>query len=163
MEYRIYVDLDGVLCDLHHRMTELFGYAPTGQSEKRNAAGEERFWRDVRDLYATGGQFWRPMRPMADVFTLWNYVLAHQPTILTSRGRVPQGEQEKHEWVQEHLSCDRVIVVAGGRKKAQYAAPESILIDDTNHVLDAWREAGGIGIHHVSAQRTIHKLQDYGL
>ena len=51
--------------------------------------------------------------------------------------------------------------VAGRKKKAEYATPDSILIDDTDDVIKAFREAGGIGIHHKDVGNTIMLLDIY--
>lgn len=43
--------------------------------------------------------------------------------------------------------------------KFKYAAPTSILIDDYDKNIDAWREHGGIAIKHTSAAKTIRELE----
>jgi hypothetical protein len=52
-------------------------------------------------------------------------------------------------------------VVAGRKKKAEFATPDSILIDDTDDVIKAFREAGGIGIHHKDIGNTLMLLDIY--
>jgi hypothetical protein len=39
-----------------------------------------------------------------------------------------------------------------------YATPESVIIDDTYSVIEDWRKAGGIAIHHKDAKSTIAEL-----
>jgi hypothetical protein len=51
--------------------------------------------------------------------------------------------------------------VAGRSKKAEYATPDSILIDDTEDVIKSFRAAGGIGIHHKALGNTIKLLDIY--
>ena len=48
----------------------------------------------------------------------------------------------------------------GGRFKAEYATPYSILIDDHIPNILKFREAGGIGIHHTGVDATIEMLYD---
>jgi hypothetical protein len=41
-----------------------------------------------------------------------------------------------------------VNIVPGGSKKAAFAAPDHILIDDTERVVNKYRAAGGVAILH---------------
>jgi hypothetical protein len=52
----------------------------------------------------------------------------------------------------------KVNVVAGRKLKAEFATPDSILIDDTLDVIEAFNKAGGIGIHHKDVGNTIMLL-----
>ena len=52
---------------------------------------------------------------------------------------------------------------AVGADKHEYAAPNHILIDDRDKAILPWREAGGIGILHTSANDTIAQLKELGL
>lgn len=159
-QYKIYCDLDGVLVNLVKRAKDLFGFEPKGHLEKRDKAKEAIFWSKVALLYTTGKEFWRPMEPMPDAMELWNFIEPLDPSILTSRGKIPQAEAEKRDWVDGHLSDTvEVFVVASGSKKAEWATPTAILIDDTAHVIEKWKKAGGIGILHTSAKDTIEKLK----
>ena len=49
------------------------------------------------------------------------------------------------------------------KKKQLYSQPDRILIDDHEDNIREWREKGGIGILHTSAQDTIKQLQNLGL
>jgi hypothetical protein len=37
------------------------------------------------------------------------------------------------------------------------------LIDDRDSLRETWEQAGGIFVHHVDAETTIQKLQEYGI
>jgi hypothetical protein len=52
-------------------------------------------------------------------------------------------------------------LVPGKRLKRNFAAPDKIIIDDTEVVIDQWREAGGIGILHKDWPTTVAILQMY--
>jgi hypothetical protein len=43
--------------------------------------------------------------------------------------------------------------------KQNYATPDSILIDDTEDVIEAFNRAGGIGILHKDASETLSVLR----
>ena len=71
-------------------------------------------------------------------------------------------ELQKKRWIEAfNLPEWKVNVVAGRKKKAEFATPDSILIDDTLDVIQAFREAGGIGIHHKDIGNTLMLLDIY--
>jgi 5'(3')-deoxyribonucleotidase len=45
-----------------------------------------------------------------------------------------------------------------GRDKAVFARPNHVLIDDRKDNIEAWEQAGGIGILHTDADDTINQL-----
>ena len=47
-----------------------------------------------------------------------------------------------------------------GSQKAAFAYEGSVLIDDRKKNIDAWENAGGIGILHTSAKETINALKE---
>jgi hypothetical protein len=49
------------------------------------------------------------------------------------------------------------------KHKKDFAGPKNILIDDRLDNIQGWRDAGGIGIHHVNAKHTIDQLKVLGL
>ena len=50
-------------------------------------------------------------------------------------------------------------IVPGRKLKQNYATPDSILIDDTEDVIEAFNRAGGIGILHKDASETLDVLR----
>ncbi|MGO4171601.1 5' nucleotidase, NT5C type [Bosea sp. TAF32] len=64
--------------------------------------------------------------------------------------------RQKREWVREHLSTEiMVLPVMGGRNKPLFMhAPKDVLIDDFAKNINAWRDAGGVGILHVDFNQT---------
>ena len=56
-----------------------------------------------------------------------------------------------------------VAFVMNNDKKQEFATPESILIDDREQNIQQWRQAGGIAIHHTSANDTIEQLKQLNL
>lgn len=162
--YKIFVDLDGVLVDFDKRSAELFNIDP------REVEGDKQlkrqFWQNVKQHLAAGKQFWGDMDPRPDAFDLWGYVKKHNPTILTASGVTgkEQATREKHEWVRKHLGPNvPTIVVQDGKDKAQYAAPNHILIDDRMKAIGPWIDKGGVGILFTSAVQAIQELKKLGL
>ena len=64
-------------------------------------------------------------------------------------------------WLQKNAITFNPIFVPGSRLKKAYAKPDTIIIDDTEIVIDDWREAGGIGIWHKNWPDTLVQLRQY--
>lgn len=105
------------------------------------------------------------LQKLPDADQLWNYVKPYKPSILTATGK-PFGpnSRQKGLWVKNNLiGYKDVNMVVGSREKAKYAWPDAILIDDRLKSIIPWREKGGIGILHTSAEDTIRQLKKLGL
>ena len=96
--------------------------------------------------------------------SLWGGLKQHNPMILSSVGSTNPKQKIKNKLNQISnvlgLSKDKAIFVTSGRDKANYAKG-NILIDDSPENINAWRAAGGIGILHKNAQKTIGELNRY--
>ena len=111
-------------------------------------------------------EFWANLDWMPDGRELWDHISAFNPPpkILTApmRGDPEGGDHRgKRMWVQKNhlgISDDQVIVEADKSKYAVTDEKQNILIDDTYRKVNAWREKGGIAIHHQSTSDTIAKL-----
>jgi hypothetical protein len=68
--------------------------------------------------------------------------------------------EQKNNWIKTFNLPEqwKVNIVAGRKKKAEFATPDSVLIDDTLDVIEAFNKAGGIGIHHKDVGNTIMLL-----
>ena len=64
------------------------------------------------------------------------------------------------EWIKEWV-CPNVVVTCtySGSQKGAFARKGFVLIDDRQRNIDAWEKAGGIGILHKSAEKTIKTLK----
>ena len=69
-------------------------------------------------------------------------------------------DEEKKAWVKKHLkpSPSKVNIVQRKDKKT-FAAPNHILIDDHIKNIRDFESAGGVGIVHTSAIKTIKQLK----
>lgn len=161
-KYELYVDLDGVIVDFAAHAKQITGIdIDDAGKEDRN-----KFWKHIGRHVKQGHPFFAAMNPLADAFHLWNYVVKHQPTILSATGHIFGAGEEKRMWVRQHLGSDaahRAIFVRNSRDKAKYASATAILIDDRKKSIDPWVEAGGVGILHTSAELTIKQLKELGL
>lgn len=153
---KIYLDMDGVLTDFEKRYEELFGVRPIEVQERT-----QHFWSNW-ERFIDGGNF-KTLEKHKDADTLLQFVhsLRVPVEILTSSG----GEKRHEEVMKQKIVwlCDNGIpykanVVAGGAKKAQFAKPWHILVDDTPHVVEKYRAAGGTAVLHYDIAVTLQEL-----
>jgi hypothetical protein len=161
-DYVLYVDLDGVLADLTSYVEDLLGITIQTQSDG-NWHNDEAIWDDIRAFGGSEPNF-QDLKPMPDAMELWDFLKPHRPHILTATGYpVDVNARKKRKWVSKHLTgYDQVYTVEKSKLKAQFAAPNHILIDDRTKSTRPWKQAGGIAILHRSAAETIQKLKDLG-
>ncbi len=146
-----------------------------------HACPKNEMWRTIN----TTPNFWEGLQWMPDGRVLWDYVQHFNPILLTSPGigttqshnhtapplcsrlhaepcagqGVAAAVRGKHAWAARHIQTDRVICEF---KKEKYAMRNAVLIDDREKNIIPWRAAGGIGVHHVSAAKTIRELEALG-
>lgn len=164
-EYDIYVDMDGVLADFIDGVNRLLGMDYSDEEYQTNPEYRTKMWKAVGKYSKEGGQLWSELNPMPDAKQLWSYVEKYDPEILTAAGNPEFGaEAQKRQWVPWVMGSDITVhVVRKSADKAQYATPNSILIDDQEKSIKPWIAAGGIGILHTSAANTINELKKLGL
>lgn len=165
--YKIYCDMDGVLCDFEKRFEHYTGLFP---DEYRNIAikkygekkGIEKFW-DLIDNQV-GIRYWRGMGWMPDAQLFWNFIKKYKPTILTAPSKHENSRIGKNLWVQDNLGPNYEIIFSNAQDKCRYASPISILIDDsTQNILD-WKREGGIGIlYKNNPSEVIKELNKLGI
>jgi hypothetical protein len=158
--YKIFVDLDGVLCDFAAHVKRI-----TGLEFQDCDALDTELWQKVHAIQESGQPFYSIMDKTPDADQLWQYVRPYNPAILTSTGKYyDYARAEKCRWVHKHLvGYSDIITVPRSVVKSEHAAHNHILIDDRTKSIGPWREAGGIGILHTSAQDTIEKLAQLGV
>lgn len=162
-DYVLYVDLDGVLADLTSYVEKLLGISIRTQSDG-NWHNDDEIWDQIRALDGEPNFDQLPMLP--DAKELWTFLTAggRKPHILTATGYPEDvNAAKKRKWVAKHLSnTGKVHTVLKSKMKAEFAAPNHILIDDRTKSTRPWKQAGGIAIHHKSAAKTIAKLKELG-
>ena len=152
---KIYLDMDGVICDFNKRFTELIGHGPRESDARKNFAVDFPKVIDMNIFY--------DLDPMADMNQLIGYLNSTglPVEILSSTARESTYDavsQQKARWLDKHNIFYPRIFVPGKQHKAKYANENSVIIDDTFAVIDAWNKAGGIGILHTDALTSISKM-----
>ena len=149
-KYKLFVDMDGVIVDFRRGYHDL-----TGVDLGRTFHDDDRFWDPINKA---GYNFWINLKWMPDGKKLWNYVSKYNPEILSAPSRQDASRVAKHEWVKREIPGAHLILRTAKNKK-EFACPDCILIDNLPKNIDAWNEAGGIGILHTSADETIKQLK----
>lgn len=149
-KYKIYCDMDGVLVDFDKGYLKLTGNELGGEHRS-----DTDFWDPINKA---GYDFWINLDWMPDGKRLWRYIEKHNPKLLSAPSREEESRVAKHDWVNKELPGVHLILRSAKHKK-DFAGPNCILIDDRIDNIQGWRDAGGIGIHHVSTKHTIDQLK----
>ncbi len=120
--------------------------------------GQKRFWRTLQrheDFYGT-----LPLLP--DARKLFDAVQHLHPIILTGCPLGGWAEGQKHRWAATNFPGTKMITCMA-REKRLHMKPGDVLVDDLLKFRELWEDAGGIFVHHTSADHTIAELQRIGL
>lgn len=153
--------MDGVLCDFNKRYTELFGVEAASKKERKEYTEQWKLFIEGRN-FANLDWFPGAHELLEYVKTLEGKV---DIEILSSSGGELFHDKvvvQKLHWLQTHNIPYYANITNGSRKKALYAngGKNRILVDDTDYVIKAFIEAGGIGIWHRDVKDTIKLIED---
>lgn len=156
IERKIYLDMDGVLCNFEKKFKEL-----SGQDfiEYSNEYGWPKTW-DV--IEKEGVEFWSELEWNPGGKKLWNFLKKlDNVEILTGSPKYKVGEyakKGKEIWIDENIGNIKVNHIYGILKYT-YVKNNDILIDDSERNCNSWKEAGGIAILHKNVDDTIKILK----
>lgn len=155
----IYLDMDGVIADFNKRYKEQYHLEP------REAEKHKKFDKFF-DKFIETKQF-ETLELMPGAMEGLIFLRKHLtvPTQIlsstASEARYDAISKQKLIWLNTHGITFTPNFVPGKRFKYKFAAPDHIIIDDTESVINQWREAGGIGILHKDWPTTLAILQMY--
>jgi hypothetical protein len=152
---QLFLDCDGVLADFDSVAEQVFGM-PSRQAEQK--LGPKQFWRKLRNHEDFYGSL--PLR--ADARTLFDAVQHLNHIILTGCPLGKWAEEQKHRWAAVHFPGTPMITCMASEKR-MHMKPGDVLVDDFLKYKDLCEDAGGIFIHHTSADQTIVELRHIGL
>lgn len=156
-QYEIFCDMDGVLCDFVQQWKDYHkGESP---DDMRHRIGKPAF-DDI--LNGMDRKFWNTMKWMPGMQRVWNVISRYGARILSAPADNPDSPAGKLDWVKKNLSNTEVIFRKSTQKQ-EFSGPNKILIDDLKRNIDQWRARGGIGIHHISVEKTLKELSDLGI
>ncbi len=154
MRRQIYLDCDGVLADFETAARAILG-APSADFEQRHGAGE--FWRRLARIEG----FFEHLDLMPDAGDLFEAVRHRDPIILTGTPRGRWAEPQKRAWAARHFPGVPMITTMAALKR-EHCRPGDVLVDDRDQHRALWEAAGGLFVHHVSANASIAALQAAG-
>jgi hypothetical protein len=145
--YKIYVDMDGVLCDFISQYKGITGVDLSKQDH----------W-EVDDRILLDSTFWTTMEWMPDGKELWSFVSKFNPCILSAPGDSKEiSEPSKRLWVSLNINPNVPVILEDDKFK--HATPKSILIDDYDKNIKLWKKHKGIAIKHTSTENTLKELK----
>jgi FMN phosphatase YigB (HAD superfamily) len=154
----IYLDMDGVLCDFEKRFVELYGLTSLGKRDKKQWSND---WKDfIVNKKAFETLDWFPGGKELLAF-IRKHPEIHVEILSSSGGEKFHGEvtAQKIKWLRSHGINYKANIVSGRKKKAEYATPEKVIIDDTPDVISSFSKAGGQAILHKDVKETIKRLE----
>lgn len=155
--YRLFLDLDGVLADFDAGVVNATGHLPAD-------LGDRRMW----PILARTPGFYEHIPWMADGRDLWEFSRAHAPVIVTGIPLGKWAEPQKRAWCARELGAEVPVICCLSREKGRHAAEllapgeVMVLVDDRLKVQLAWEDAGGRFLLHTSAASSIAALKELG-
>jgi len=154
---KIYLDMDGVLCNFERRYFELYKELPGSMRDRKEF---NVHWHDFIATKQFETLDWYPGGKELVAFCFEADVPIE---LLTSSGGNKyhkEVERQKIVWLENNgLGKLKANVVPGRKHKAEYATPNTILIDDTQDIIQMFNAAGGIGILHKEIGNTLMMLE----
>ena len=158
---RVYVDMDGVLCDFILQAKRVTGQDWTGLRSGQN-------WDSIRKTK----NFWANMPWTRDGKQLCSFLKKHNPHILSAYSiEDPNCVPGKMRWLRKEVGYTQnfMINIVRRLEKKDFAMKGSnigkrpaILIDDYPKNVQQFKAAGGIGILHTTTSNTISQLKRFG-
>jgi hypothetical protein len=152
---KIYMDMDGVLCDFDKQCHNLFKDMEKSETamEYKKRIGSNKFWRHIKE---TKGEFWRTMEPIdnlskKELQEIWNKLSQYCNDIIILSSPVLSDHkciEGKSYWIDNNLGLglDSPIKRIFTKDKFKYASENSLLVDDLEKFVEPWKEHGGKAI-----------------
>ena len=155
---KVFVDMDGVLCDFIAAANDLFQLKNFNQWNKM----KKTHWREIKQ---EGTKFWADMSWTKDGKKLWDYIISNYKDVqILSAHPMDKGESElgKRLWLRRNLGASYAAnaIICLGADKQTYADINHILIDDMERNIRQWMNNNGIGILHKNTNNTIKQLKE---
>ena len=147
----LYLDCDGVLADFDAGAVQVLGATPAA-FEKKHGRGE--FWKRL----ARASDFYGSLPEMPDAQRMFRAVKHLNPTILTGLPLGKWAAPQKERWAARHFPGVPIITTMA-RDKHLHMEGGDVLVDDRENHRALWENAGGIFVHHKSAETSLRELK----
>lgn len=154
--YKIYCDLDGVLCDFMGGIMDTLHISREPNQDEiaeflATLEGSSSDWWAGLDWQEGGKKLWNMLRHLnVEILTACPSNCKMQPNVIKG----------KKKWCKKHLKMSTGVNVTTRRGKVRFVAPTHILIDDYKKNCNEWKQAGGLAIHHRDPRRTAKELKE---
>jgi len=153
--YKIYVDMDGVLSDWEAQFKRYSGGIPIDTYD--SLYGKKNRYKLVNK---NSPGYYANMPWMKDGKLLYNFVASFPDVEILSHAPDNKSKVGKEKWLADKDIKFKANLVPNREDKAKFATPNSVLIDDREDVVNDFINAGGKAILHTNSIDTINKLKE---
>ncbi len=160
---KIYLDMDGVLADFNGGV-EKYCSIPLIDQSVRTGQQTKELWKAVQQV----DHFYDRLEMLPGALELFE--LAYQTEgceceLLTGiplpTGKLKTAAEDKAAWAHRLLAPDLKVNAVFRREKIKFCTGrDCILVDDLASSIEAWNQAGGIGILYRNPQQAYRDLKD---
>eukprot|EP00592_Proboscia_alata_P011588 CAMPEP_0194386840 /NCGR_PEP_ID=MMETSP0174-20130528/88772_1 /TAXON_ID=216777 /ORGANISM="Proboscia alata, Strain PI-D3" /LENGTH=243 /DNA_ID=CAMNT_0039176429 /DNA_START=298 /DNA_END=1029 /DNA_ORIENTATION=- len=179
--YKIFCDLDGVLCDFEEGVKRIFNGRGTKQ------VSTSQMWSGINRTHG----FYAKLPWTRDGRQLWDAIRPLNPDILTGVAQMKSTRGHKVQWCTRELGVSDInhidmsglkqahqlvngrsrrygdnivnVITCWSRNKHCESKRGAILIDDREDLGIKWVEKGGVFVHHTCTSNTLEKLKKLGV
>lgn len=157
-KWKIYLDLDGCITNFEKKFVEHYGFLSLAKRDRKEWSKD---WED----FILNKKGFEQLEWFSGGQELLKFIQSTKlpvEILSSSGGEKFHGEVtvQKINWLKKHGIHYKANIVSGRKKKAEYATPNTILIDDTEDVIRSFNKAGGVGILHTDSGKTIKRLKE---
>lgn len=151
---KVFIDMDGVLADYFTAVENMMGVEHYSQAKFERVVARIKYKDWLYSKPESSFFSWLNKLPNADRLVNDVVSMFGEYSIITTplRGHEMPCMMAKVQWINDNLEIKpREIIITDN--KAQYAAPDRILIDDYRPNIDRWIHANGIGIKYKALSK----------
>jgi predicted nucleotidyltransferase len=153
--YKIYVDMDGVLSDWEAQFKRYSGGIPVDIYDSLH--GKQNSFKLVNK---NSPEYYANMPWMKDGKLLYNFVNSFPNVQILSHAADAKSKIGKQQWLKDKGITFEANLVPNRKDKSKFATADSILIDDREDVVNDFINAGGKAILHTNSIDTINQLKE---